>query len=55
LARSCAQPPHIGGFVEIFQNCNIFSDGAFDFVRDDKSNRIYLEQGQPIVFGARVT
>src|SRR5580765_3578071 len=30
-------------FVEIFQNCNIFNDGAFDFVRDDKENRVYLE------------
>jgi 2-oxoglutarate ferredoxin oxidoreductase subunit beta len=38
-------------FVEIFQNCNIFNDGAFDFVRDAKLNRIYLEHGQPIVFG----
>jgi 2-oxoglutarate ferredoxin oxidoreductase subunit beta len=38
-------------FVEIFQNCNIFNDGAFDFVRDDKMNRIYLEHDQPIRFG----
>ena len=38
-------------FVEIYQNCNIFNDGAFDFVRDDKTNRIYLEHGQPIRFG----
>jgi 2-oxoglutarate ferredoxin oxidoreductase subunit beta len=38
-------------FVEIFQNCNIFNDGAFDFVRDDKTNRIYLEHDQPIRFG----
>jgi 2-oxoglutarate ferredoxin oxidoreductase subunit beta len=38
-------------FVEIFQNCNIFNDGAFDFVRDDKTNRIYLDHGQPIRFG----
>jgi 2-oxoglutarate ferredoxin oxidoreductase subunit beta len=38
-------------FVEIFQNCNIFNDGAFDYVRDDKTNRIYLEHGQPIRFG----
>jgi 2-oxoglutarate/2-oxoacid ferredoxin oxidoreductase subunit beta len=37
-------------FVEIFQNCNIFNDGAFDFVRDDKTNRIYLEHDQPIRF-----
>ena len=38
-------------FVEIFQNCNIFNDGAFDFVREDKLNRIYLEHHQPIRFG----
>ncbi len=35
-------------FVEIFQNCNIFNDGAFDFVRDEKENRIYLEHGEPV-------
>ena len=38
-------------FVEIFQNCNIYNDGAFDFVREDKTNRIYLEHGAPIRFG----
>jgi 2-oxoglutarate ferredoxin oxidoreductase subunit beta len=38
-------------FVEIFQNCNIFNDGAFDFVREDKENRIYLQHGQPVRFG----
>jgi len=38
--------------VEIFQNCNIYNDGAFDIVRDDKTNRIYLEDGKPIRFGA---
>jgi 2-oxoglutarate ferredoxin oxidoreductase subunit beta len=38
-------------FVEIFQNCNIFNDGAFDFVREDKENRIYLEHGRPIRWG----
>ncbi len=37
--------------VEIFQNCNIYNDGAFDFVREDKTNRIYLEHGSPIRFG----
>ncbi len=51
VLRAAAQ--HRGAaFVEIFQNCNIFNDGTFDFVREDKSNRIYLEQGQPIRFGA---
>src|SRR5438105_2970359 len=38
-------------FVEIFQNCNIYNDGAFDFVRDDKTNRIYLDHRKPIRFG----
>jgi 2-oxoglutarate ferredoxin oxidoreductase subunit beta len=33
-------------FVEIFQNCNIYNDGAFDFVREDKENRLYLKHGE---------
>ena len=37
--------------VEIWQNCNIYNDGAFDLVRDEKANRIYLEHGAPIRFG----
>jgi 2-oxoglutarate/2-oxoacid ferredoxin oxidoreductase subunit beta len=48
--RAAAQ--HRGAaFVEIFQNCNIFNDGAFDFVREDKAQRVYLEHDQPIRFG----
>ena len=39
-------------FVEILQNCNIYNDGAFDYVREEKGNRIYLEHGAPIRFGA---
>jgi 2-oxoglutarate ferredoxin oxidoreductase subunit beta len=41
-------------FVEIFQNCPIFNDDAFDFVRDDKEgvNRIVLKSGEPIRWGA---
>jgi 2-oxoglutarate ferredoxin oxidoreductase subunit beta len=38
-------------FVEILQNCNIYNDGAFDYVREDKANRIYLQAGEPIRFG----
>jgi 2-oxoglutarate/2-oxoacid ferredoxin oxidoreductase subunit beta len=42
--------------VEIYQNCNIFNDGAFEplkdaAVRDDVTVR--LEHGEPIVFGAQ--
>src|SRR5256884_420143 len=37
-------------FVEIFQNCPIFNDDAFAFVRDDKEgvSRIPLRDGEPI-------
>jgi 2-oxoglutarate ferredoxin oxidoreductase subunit beta len=41
--------------VEIYQNCPVFNDGAFDALRDKKRgevNRIYLEHGKPIRFGA---
>jgi len=39
-------------FVEIYQNCNVYNDGAFDVVREHKENRIALEHGQPVRFGA---
>jgi len=39
-------------FVEILQNCNVYNDGAFDHVREEKNDRIVLEQGAPIRFGA---
>jgi 2-oxoglutarate ferredoxin oxidoreductase subunit beta len=41
-------------FIEIYQNCNVFNDGAFDAVRDKKqrlANQIPLEHGKPIRFG----
>ena len=42
-------------FVEIYQNCPIFNDGAFDAIKspDTKADAIIpLEHGQPIRFGA---
>jgi 2-oxoglutarate/2-oxoacid ferredoxin oxidoreductase subunit beta len=41
-------------FVEIYQNCNVFNDGAFDAVRGKgkEVNQIRLVDGQPIRFGA---
>jgi len=41
-------------FLEVYQNCNIFNDGAFDYfaersVRQDKV--LYLEHGKPMIFG----
>jgi 2-oxoglutarate ferredoxin oxidoreductase subunit beta len=40
-------------FIEIYQNCNVFNDGAFDAVRGKgkKANQIPLEHGKPIRFG----
>jgi len=50
VLRKAAQ--HKGSaFVEIYQNCNVYNDGAFDVVRDDKANRIVLGHGSPICFG----
>jgi 2-oxoglutarate/2-oxoacid ferredoxin oxidoreductase subunit beta len=52
VLRQAAQ--HRGSsFIEIYQNCNVFNDGAFDLLRDKASgaqNQIRLEDGQPIVF-----
>jgi 2-oxoglutarate/2-oxoacid ferredoxin oxidoreductase subunit beta len=41
-------------FVEIYQNCNIFNDGAFLALASKEGgskNRIYLEHGKPVRFG----
>lgn len=46
---------HVGtSFVEIYQNCNIFNDGAYDYAteKETKSDTtLYLEHGKPLVFG----
>jgi len=42
-------------FLEIYQNCNIFNDGAFEIFTDKASKpmeTLFLEQGKPLVFGA---
>ena len=53
VLRAAAQ--HEGtAFVEIYQNCNVFNDGAFDAIRDKDSrprNMIRLEPGRAIRFG----
>lgn len=43
-------------FLEIYQNCNIFNDGAFETFTEKTSkpdNTLFLEQGKPLVFGAQ--
>src|SRR6187399_3343320 len=40
--------------VEIYQNCPIFNDGAFDVLKDRdeaQARLVPLEQGRPVVFG----
>jgi 2-oxoglutarate ferredoxin oxidoreductase subunit beta len=42
-------------FLEIYQNCNIFNDGAFEIFTEKGSKAtetLFLEQGKPLVFGA---
>lgn len=46
---------HVGtSMIEIYQNCNVFNDGAFE-VYTDKGTKLeetlFLEQGMPLVFG----
>jgi 2-oxoglutarate ferredoxin oxidoreductase subunit beta len=46
---------HGASFLEIYQNCNIFNDGAFEIFTEKNSKPeevLFLEQGQPLVFGA---
>lgn len=41
--------------VEIYQNCNVFNDGAFEVYTDKKTKgeeTIFLEQGNPLIFGS---
>ncbi|MBX3463305.1 MAG: 2-oxoacid:ferredoxin oxidoreductase subunit beta [Planctomycetes bacterium] len=52
----CRASAHTGtAMVEIYQNCNIFNDGAYRSftdkeVRDERI--LYLEHGKPLLFGA---
>ena len=51
-----AAADHSGSaFIEIYQNCNIFNDGAFDTLKEPATRDdflIRLEHGEPITFGA---
>lgn len=40
--------------VEIYQNCNVFNDGAFGVFTDKKTKAnttVFMEHGQPLIFG----
>jgi 2-oxoglutarate ferredoxin oxidoreductase subunit beta len=43
-------------FLEIYQNCNIFNDGAFEAFTEKTSKAgetLFLEQGKPLIYGAQ--
>lgn len=43
-------------FLEIYQNCNIFNDGAFEIFTDKKSKTeetLFMENGKPLIFGTQ--
>ncbi len=46
---------HVGtSMVEIYQNCNVFNDGAFEAYTDKgfkALEALFLEHGQPLIFG----
>lgn len=46
---------HAGtAFVEIYQNCNIFNDGAFEIFTEKETkplHTLFLTEGQPLIFG----
>jgi 2-oxoglutarate ferredoxin oxidoreductase subunit beta len=53
-----AEKHHGSAFIEIYQNCNVFNDGAFELftekdTRDD--HVVYLEHGKPLLFGHEKT
>lgn len=53
VLRAAAAHPGTS-LVEIYQNCNIFNDGAFDLLKEADTRdeaTIRLEHGQPIRFG----
>ncbi|MEU3404515.1 2-oxoacid:ferredoxin oxidoreductase subunit beta [Streptomyces sp. NPDC006670] len=57
VLRQAADHPGTA-LVEIYQNCNIFNDGAFDALKDkDQAEEavIRLEHGRPIRFGTGLT
>ncbi|MFD6025519.1 2-oxoacid:ferredoxin oxidoreductase subunit beta [Streptomyces griseoluteus] len=54
VLRAAADHPGTA-LIEIYQNCNIFNDGAFDALKDKQRAEealIRLEHGQPVRFGA---
>ncbi|WP_217495927.1 2-oxoacid:ferredoxin oxidoreductase subunit beta [Mangrovivirga cuniculi] len=50
---SAAHDHNGASFIEIYQNCNVFNDGAFEEFTDKSlkdKNTLYLENGRPLLF-----
>ena len=50
-----AHDHHGASLVEIYQNCPVYNDGNFDYVKDKKTaadTRLVLAHGKPMLFGA---
>ncbi len=42
-------------FIEVYQNCNVFNDGAWDYLKDKTTKldrTLFLKHGEPMRFGA---
>lgn len=55
VLRAAAAHPG-SALVEIYQNCNIFNDGAFEPLKENdvrEDNLIRLQHGEPIIFGSQ--
>lgn len=54
-ATLCRAADHRGtSFVEVYQNCNVFNDKAWEYATDrsvKSDNLIELEHGKPLIFG----
>jgi 2-oxoglutarate ferredoxin oxidoreductase subunit beta len=55
MLRRCHQ--HKGtSFLEIYQNCNVFNDGAFEIFTEKKTKKqesLFIENGKPLIFGEK--
>lgn len=52
LARAAEHPGT--AFIEVYQNCNVFNDGAWEYAKDRNTKAdttIELEHGKPLIFG----
>jgi 2-oxoglutarate ferredoxin oxidoreductase subunit beta len=41
-------------FLEVYQNCNVFNDGIWDYAKDKATKddaTVFMEHGKPLIFG----